>query len=101
MTLEDFEIYEGKHPDVYNAIWVKVIAIIKNNKTGEIRSCPDFDFWDEDTSTPYCFHYEMGNDCDCTKGRLFNNHNYKCGDTRFSRNMACPKTGEIYYREFS
>lgn len=107
MSLRDFErVYEPPPHD--KVIWVRVIAYIRHNPTGEIRSGEDTMIWNEDGDCPETYNYEMGNfSCDCNRrifyerfsGKAVDFENNECGKGEFSVRLVNPKTGDIFYDE--
>jgi predicted dehydrogenase len=104
MKLEDFYYRKEK-----NDTLVKIIALIRKNKTGEIREYKDELYWgnwyqDEEPST---YIWEDGNySCDCNRYLFFqrvkneNEDNEECGDELYSVNLKNPKNEEIFYKEY-
>lgn len=93
--------------------WVKIIAHIRNNKTGEIRDyLTETVFFKDDDQYPHIFIWEDGNyGCDCNRSLFFEYAadetltyddipDRECGHGDFSINLENPLTNEIYYREF-
>ena len=91
-------------------IWVKCIAYIRNNETGEIRHYKDDLIWDTENNCPHTFIWEEGNyGCDCNRDLFFNYaigkkydeiKDKKCGHEKYDVNLENPKTKEIIYREY-
>lgn len=89
-------------------IWVKIIAHIKDNDTGEIRKYETDAIYDEESEMPSIFIWEEGNfSCDCNRHLFFrrakneqDDFGFECGHSRYSVNLQNPKTGEYFYREF-
>ena len=102
MNIKDFlvsGIYRGD-------TWVKVVALIRKNETGETREEKTELCWLDDE--PSTFIWEDGNyGCDCNRHIFFNNKKYgekdwdcPCGEGKYSVNIKNPKNGEIFYREY-
>lgn len=91
-----------------NARWVSVWAYIRKNATGEVRKYVTNEIIADGDDTPRFFNWEDGNQsCDCNREINFERVNGKdiydesqCSDGKFSVNLVCPATGEVYYREF-
>lgn len=103
------EVEKTTHP-VKDSIWVKVIAEIKNNETGEIVEYESDEILENGESVPNVFNWEENNfSCDCNrfvffcraKGLGFDiEKDSKCSDGKYSVNLKNKKNGEVYYREF-
>lgn len=100
------------HP-IKDGSWVKVIAHIRNNITGEVREYLTDEVLHEGDEHPSVFNWKENNySCDCNRGLFFEyalmndmdeaekRGGGKCGEGGFSVNLQNPVTGEIYYREF-
>lgn len=88
------------------ARWVRVIAHIRKNSTGEVRRHKCSEILHDDESAPSDFNWSENNfSCDCNRELFFEIGNdfdkEECSDGRFSVNLENPVTGEIYYREFA
>lgn len=106
------EVKKENHQMV-DSIWVKCIAEIKNNTTGEIREYETDEILDLGSEYPNIFNWEENNfSCDCNRVLFFkyaNNEevsddefdNLECGDGKFSVNLKNKKDGKVYYREFN
>ena len=101
---------DSPHPhkpgDMY---WVKAIAHIRNNATGEVRQYPTDEIIDHGALHPTVFNWEENNfSCDCNRGTFFcrakgedePDGEGRCSDDRFSVNLQNPVDGEYYYKEF-
>jgi predicted dehydrogenase len=104
MKLEDFYYRKEK-----NDTFVEIIALIRKNKTGEIREYKDELYWGNwyRSEEPSTFIWEDGNySCDCNRYLFFqrvkneNEDNKKCGDELYSVNLKNPKNNEIFYKEY-
>jgi hypothetical protein len=90
--------------------WVKCIAEIRNNDTGEVREYETNELLYADDKHPSIFNWEENNySCDCNRRLFFKivNHeeteddwNSACSDGKFSVNLKNKKDGKVYYREF-
>src|SRR5687768_13069390 len=87
--------------------WVKIVAHIRLNATGEVRAYPmSFPLdWEEDT--PSDFMWTDGNyACDCNRALFFgyatgdemDDDDTPCGEGAYAVNLANAKTGTIFYR---
>lgn len=107
MNLKDFYISKIEKGNT----WVKIIACIRKNKTGEIREHKDEVWWE--FCKPYGEDYPSssmwadGNySCDCNRCLYFqrakneSEDNCECGDELYSVNLKNPKSNEIFYKEF-
>lgn len=101
------EIKNKSHP-LKDARWVKCVAHIRRNETGEVRRREVMEVLHNGGKHPSTFNWEHNNySCDCNRELFFGNINGVDGDDdpvcskgRFSVNLENPVTGEIYYREF-
>lgn len=112
LDLSGWDVVEETQPGRTIAT-VKVMAHIRRNETGEVRALPINDyFFDGDTAHPSPYNWEEGNySCDCNRLIFFNrfvgvemgddDEEVACTDGLFSVNLENPKTGKIYYREFT
>lgn len=106
MKLEDFEVIQ-KAPSHDTNMWIKIVALIRDNQSQEIIEFPCDSIWDEKSSQPSLFIWEEGNfSCDCNRAIFWNQvsknkRSEDCGHKRFPVNLKNPKTGEIFYREYS
>lgn len=107
------------HP-VKDGSWVKVIAHIRNNSTGEVREYLTNEILHDEEEHPSVFNWEENNySCDCNRSLFFEYALMpcggdgedamdkaeamgagRCGEGGFSVNLENPVDGEIYYREF-
>jgi hypothetical protein len=105
MDLQDFEVVQ-KAPPHDISTWIKIVALIRNNKSQEIVEFPCDGIWDEKNFQPSLFIWQDGNfSCDCNRAIFWNEVSEKkksenCGHKRFSVNLKNPKTGEIFYKEY-
>ena len=90
-----------------NVMWVRCIAHIRKNATGEIRHYESNEVLYENEEHPPTFNWEENNfSCDCNREIFFERsvgneiEPEKCYNGRFSVNLENPITGNIYYREF-
>lgn len=102
--LSDFEVVT-KPPPHNKATWVRIVAKIRHNPTGEVRDYPTEGIWDGDDDQTTRYIWEDGNfSCDCNRSLFFYSHaedmEADCGDDLFSVNLVNPRTGEVFYREF-
>ena len=106
MEIKDFYISRIENGDT----WVKIIALIRNNETKEIREHEDEVWWDYNEpyeDFPSDFIWRDGNySCDCNRHLFFqrakgeNEDDAECGEEKYSVNLKNPKNGEIIYREY-
>lgn len=96
------------HP-IKDGAWVKIIAHLKNNETGEVRKYETSTCLDDGEPYPHAYIWEEGNySCDCNRelffdyaaGKQYDEIETVCSDGRFSVNLENPATGEVWYREF-
>lgn len=87
--------------------WVKVVALIRNNVTGEIRSSDTKIWYEDDGKTLNDYIWSMGNfSCDCNRALFWSmaggeeELDVECGDDKFDVNLIIPSTGEIVYEEY-
>jgi hypothetical protein len=96
--------------------WVKIVAIIRKNDTGEIRESEHDAIMDGEQ--PHIFIWDEGNySCDCNRQIFFSSGDEEdetvmeakelldekrtcCGDGAYSVNLKNPVTGTIFYKEF-
>lgn len=93
-----------------NCRWVRVIAHIRNNATGEIRQYMTDEVLHDGDSHPSVFNWEENNfSCDCNRILFFlrakgedeeEAWDRECTHGHYSVNLQNPVTGETYYREF-
>lgn len=107
MNIKDFDISRVES----GTTWVKIVALIRKNKTGEIREYKDEVWWDHNEpydDYPNDFMWSEGNySCDCNRHIFFNNKKYgeedwdcPCGEELYSVNLKNPKNNVIFYSEF-
>lgn len=99
----------GKTHPIEEAVWVKAIAHIRLNATGEVRQYETSEIKDLDSPIPSTFNWAENNyACDCNRHLFFERaggnepdwEEAECGEGKYAVNLANAKTGEIYYREF-
>ena len=93
-----------------DSIWVKCIAEIRNNATGEIREFETDEILTNGSEFPEIFNWEENNySCDCNRRLFFKragneesqeDWNVECTDGKFSVNLKNKKDGKVYYREY-
>jgi len=103
-----WETIEKKSHPIKGGSWVRAIAHIRKNETGEIRQYETHEILADGEGFPSVFNWEENNySCDCNRELFFERaagneiETEECSDGRFSVNLENPVTGEIYYREFS
>lgn len=93
--------------------WVRCVAHIRNNKTGEVRKYETDELLVDGAVHPDTHVWEEGNySCDCNREIFFGrangvdvgvevDYNVKsCTSGLYSVNLENPVNGEVYYREF-
>ena len=110
MNLQGYEVVEKATHPIKNGGWVKVVAEIRKNDTGEVREYETDEILMNDEDYPNPFNWSDNNySCDCNRLLFFNragneekeeDWNVECTDGRFSVNLKNKKDGEYYYREF-
>lgn len=97
----------NKKPPHDTSIWVKIIARIKNNITGEIRDYCNDAIWDEEKNEPALWIWQEGNyACDCNRYLFFQRAKREkqvergCSDGKYSVNIYNAKNMELLYKEF-
>lgn len=99
---------EGMYDFEPGDCWVKEIALIRKNATGEIRSYEnDAAILEAGAEYPSTFIWEDGNyACDCNRELFFERAGgiepgaTNCGVGRYSVNLENPADGTVFYREF-
>lgn len=98
-----------KAPPHDKVIWVRVIAHIRKNSTGEVRQYETQEIMDEGQDKPNNFNWAENNySCDCNReifferaiGKEIEDRDNDCGHGKFSVNLQNPVTGDFYYTEF-
>lgn len=87
--------------------WVKIIAQIRKNSTGEVRDYPTYAIIEDGEESPDTYIWEDGNfSCDCNRRLFFLRANNDeepddedCGDTAFSVRLLNAKDRACYYSE--
>lgn len=97
-----------KHPPPHDtSTWVKIVAHIRNNKTGEIRVYKTEGIWDDEYNEVSTYIWKDGNySCDCNR-KIFWGYagnedlwdDSPCGDGGFSVKLENPQTGDIFHSE--
>lgn len=100
VRLCDWHVVE-KEPPHDNLTWVKIVAHIRNNKSGTVRQYKTDAIFDDDENCVSTYIWEEGNfACDCNRQLFFDGSDADCGDERFDVNLQNPKTGGYFYKEF-
>jgi hypothetical protein len=91
--------------------WVKCIAEIRNNETGEIREFETDEILVIGEKYPSTFIWENGNyACDCNRHLFFKrakneeteeDWDFECSHGKYSVNLKTKKDGNVYYREYN
>ena len=94
-------------PPSSTSSWVPIVAHIRENATGKIRTYSIDGVLEDGAEFVSTFIWEHGNySCDCNRELFFgyaNDEDEKdvvCGDYRYSVNLEDPKTGAVFYREY-
>ena len=105
--MDNWQTVEIKTHPLKNARWVRCVARIRKNATGEVRRYETDEILEDGETHPSVFNWEENNfSCDCNRELFFERsagneiETEECSDGRFSVNLENPVTGEIYYREF-
>jgi hypothetical protein len=113
VRLPDWIMIE-KEPPHNDVMWVKILAHIRKNETGEVRVYETDMIMDEDdieNNQPSTYMWSDGNYCcDCNRkrffeyalkdGRGFCDIETECSDGQFSVTLQNPKTKEYFYKEY-
>lgn len=104
-----WKVVKANKERVETTKWVKIIAHIRNNGTGEIRQSKEKIMWDEKNGCPLIYIWKDGNfSCDCNRKLFFADagnedismEDAPCGEGKYSVNLENPRTDEIFYKEF-
>lgn len=108
--MTDWQTVEIKTHPVDGGRWVRCIAHIRKNATGEVRRYGMDQILMEGEEHPSVFNWELNNySCDCNRELFFgyaaglkydDMPERECTHGQFSVNLENPVTGEVYYREF-
>lgn len=101
-------MYENWQVVKDNAVFVKIIAQIKNNETQEIREYETDELMLEGEDTPHTFIWEDGNySCDCNRTLFFlrakdeeEPEDPPCSEGKYSVRLLNAKDRQPYYSEF-
>ena len=103
------EVKKENHP---NSTWVKCIAEIRKNDTGEIVEYETDEILEKGDEHPSVFNWEENNySCDCNRSLFFKEaknikvsdeefDSLECSNGKYSVNLKNKKDGKFYYREF-
>lgn len=89
--------------------WVKVVARIRDNFTGEVRNYQTNESLNDGEAFPSVFNWSDNNySCDCNRalffgyaaGKTHEETERPCGNGRYAVQLQNPVTGYIYYDEF-
>jgi len=101
------QVNKNLPPNLENNIWVKCIAEIRNNLTGEIVEYETDEILELGEEFPSIFNWEENNySCDCNRHLFFKrakedeDWDVECSDGKYSVNLKNKKDGKIYYKEF-
>lgn len=108
--MNNWQTVEIKTHPLKNARWVRCVAHIRKNATGEVRRYETDEILEDGEMRPSVFNWEENNySCDCNRALFFgyaaglkyeDMPERECTHGQFSVNMENPVTGKIYYREF-
>jgi len=102
------EVEIKTHP-IENGKWVKAIARIRNNETGDIRDYESREIMKDGDKHPLTFNWAENNfSCDCNRRGFFRQagfdyeleENNVCGEGAYSVQLVNPVDGKVYYDEF-
>ena len=109
--MEWIEVENKPRPRYKGSVWVKCIAEIRDNSTGEIREYETHEILIKGDKYPSVFSWaENNNACDCNRLLYFKrakneetdaDWNVECSDGKFSVNLKNKLDGKVYYREFT
>lgn len=107
--MEWIEVKIDNH-ELEGAMWVKCIAEIRKNDTGEIREYETDKILKIGSEHPNIFNWEENNfSCDCNRLLFFKSAGNEedeedwdvdCTHGKFSVNLKNKKDGKVYYREY-
>lgn len=88
--------------------WVEVLADIRCNATGEVRTYRTEEILDEGDEAPSDFNWSENNyQCDCNRVKFFCRAGKEpepetnvCTEGKYSVRLRNPVTGNVYYSEF-
>lgn len=96
---------EQSLPD--GSVWVRIIAMIRNNISGQIIEHEAIGILDDNEDMPSSYIWEDGNyACDCNRELFFERakgnelDDTTCGENRYSVRLINPVDGRIFYDEF-
>ena len=98
-----------KEPPRRGGRWVRVVARIRNNATGEVREYGTDEILEDGEEAPSDFSWSDGNDsCDCNRTLFFaraadeeEDWDTECRDGKFSVQLVNPSSGTAYYDEMT
>lgn len=95
------EVVIPTHPLDDGEAWVKVVAVIRKNATGELHEYECNEIMEWKFGTPSTWIWTEGNySCDCNRGIFFGEpEDVDCGDGAYAVQLRNAKTGEVYYDE--
>ena len=107
--MDYIEVVKESHP-IKNGKWVKCVAQIRHNESGEIREYETDEILMDNEPYPSVFNWQENNySCDCNRLLFFkragkeeteSDWDVECTDGKYSVNLKNKKNGEIYYREY-
>lgn len=112
MGLENWDVIDSEvWKPVKGYAWVKAVARIRKEETGEVRAFNTQELLEDGADYPGVFNWEENNfSCDCNRENFFeqaggnmdffDSEEKHCSDGRFRVNLVNPKNGEVYYKEF-
>lgn len=83
--------------------WVEVIALIRENSTGEIREHKTVMLLEDGDDFPDTFNWADGNySCNCNRSIFFGtkSDDLECSYGKFSVNLMNPVDKTIFYKEY-
>lgn len=108
--MNNWQTVEIKTHPLKNARWVRCVAHIRKNVTGEVRRYETYEILEDGETRPSVFNWEENNyACDCNRELFFgyaaglkyeDMPDRECTHGQFSVNIENPVTSEIYYQEF-
>jgi hypothetical protein len=106
--MNEWQTVEIKSHPLTGARWVKCVAKIRKNVTGEVRCYETHEILHDGEPHPSVFNWQENNyGCDCNRELFFERacgkeiESPECSQGRYSVNLLNPVTGVIYYREFA
>ena len=100
---------EEKEPPRSGGRWVRVVARIRDNATGEVREYGTDEILEDGEESPSDWPWSEGNSsCDCNRRLFFarssgeeEDWESECSDDKFSVQLVNPSSGTAYYDEMT